>query len=187
MHVFGEHGRNNWSRSTGALARGIMMTVKMAHKKALKKILHWLYFNKCEKEEIRLTYEGIYCRNCSFYSVWLIAFVVPLDETQQSKYQKNIDALRSELEKDKPSISVVKRIMVATFDGRRAWIKSDTPSVEEVLDVFPSLKESNRKCHVLILLSSLHKYYNISYILVTIVTLLLYSAAQRTHPHNCEG
>jgi len=38
--------------------------------------------------------------------------------------------------------------MVVTFDGRRTWIKNDTPSVREVLDVFPVLNESNRVSHM---------------------------------------
>lgn len=67
-----------------------------------------------------------------------------LNDTQQSKYEEDVGTLQTELEKPNPSISKVKRLMVATFEGRRIWIRSDTPSVEEVLDVFPPLKESNR-------------------------------------------
>ena len=34
--------------------------------------------------------------------------------------------------------------MKSTFAGRRAWILNDTPTVSEVINVFPSLKLSSR-------------------------------------------
>ena len=34
--------------------------------------------------------------------------------------------------------------MKATFAGRRSWILNDTPTVSEVISVFPSLKLSSR-------------------------------------------
>ena len=37
-----------------------------------------------------------------------------------------------------------KRLMKLTFTGRRSWIQKDTPSVSEIIDVFPALRQSNR-------------------------------------------
>ena len=81
---------------------------------------------------------------CSNYYICVTYTEQELDATQQEKYEVNIAALKVELEKTKPSNSTVKRLMVSTFEGRRTWVKNDTPSVEDVLDVFPPLKESNR-------------------------------------------
>lgn len=52
--------------------------------------------------------------------------------------------LTEEQKRDNPSVSKVKRLMKSTFTGRRSWIQKDTPSVSDIIDVFPALKQSNR-------------------------------------------
>ena len=46
--------------------------------------------------------------------------------------------------KPSPSMAKIKRLMKSTFPGRRAWIVNDTPTVSEVISVFPALKSSAR-------------------------------------------
>ena len=57
-----------------------------------------------------------------------------------SDYEENMHKLR----KHPPKNSKVKRLMRATFKGRRQWVLRDTPKVSEILEVFPPLRQSAR-------------------------------------------
>ena len=50
------------------------------------------------------------------------------------------DQLSREMKKDKPNISRVKQLMDATYNQRREWIEYNAPSVSEVFEEYPSLK-----------------------------------------------
>lgn len=69
-----------------------------------------------------------------------------IDPTQDEDdtYLTYLGQLTDEQKRDNPSVSTIKRLMKSTFVGRRSWIQKDTPSVSEIIDVFPALKESNR-------------------------------------------
>ena len=51
-------------------------------------------------------------------------------------------SLQDEIVKEKPSRKTIKLLMKSTFIGRRQWIKSDSPLVGEVLEVFPEIKKT---------------------------------------------
>ena len=61
-----------------------------------------------------------------------------------SSYEQNLADLTSEYSKPNPSTAKIKKFMKSTFTGRRSWILNDTPTVSEVINVFPSLKLSTR-------------------------------------------
>ena len=67
-----------------------------------------------------------------------------LSGEEGSSYDKNLGDLKAEHDKPNPSTSTIKKLMKATFAGRRAWILNDTPTVSEVISIFPSLKLSSR-------------------------------------------
>ena len=50
------------------------------------------------------------------------------------------DQLSREMKKEKPRISRVKELMDATYKQRREWIEYNAPSVSEVFEEYPSLK-----------------------------------------------
>ncbi len=56
------------------------------------------------------------------------------------RYTQQLEELADEHHKEVPSRSQVKKLMKVTFGGRRSWILKDTPTVAEVIQVFPSLK-----------------------------------------------
>lgn len=55
-------------------------------------------------------------------------------------YEKNFAELQEEYQRSTVRSSVVKPLLKETFDGRRHWIIVDSPSISEVVSVFPSLK-----------------------------------------------
>ncbi len=57
-------------------------------------------------------------------------------------YEESLGNFQAELAKDIPNRKQLKTLMKSTFSGRRSWIRSDRPSLSEVLDVFPTLKKT---------------------------------------------
>ena len=75
----------------------------------------------------------------------LISLIVGLSEVSDGDvYESKLKRLQEECEKATPKGSLVKRLMTATFSGRRKWILEETPSISDVLQVFPPLKQSQR-------------------------------------------
>ncbi len=62
-------------------------------------------------------------------------------EDDGEDYATNMQLLSAEHAKEKPSRKAVKRLTKKTFHGRRLWILQDSPAVQDVLDVFPSLRK----------------------------------------------
>ena len=56
------------------------------------------------------------------------------------EYEISKDQLSREMKKDKPNISRVKQLMDATYNQRREWIEYNAPSVSEVFEEYPSLR-----------------------------------------------
>ncbi len=65
------------------------------------------------------------------------------ETTASDEYEENLSSFQAELTKDHPNRKQLKTLMKSTFSGRRSWIRSDRPSLSEVLDVFPTLKKRN--------------------------------------------
>ncbi len=60
------------------------------------------------------------------------------ETTASDEYEENLSSFQAELTKYHPNR---KQLRKSTFSGRRSWIRSDRPSLSEVLDVFPTLKK----------------------------------------------
>ena len=71
-------------------------------------------------------------------------FSIDPTQDEDETYLAHLEELTEEQKRDNPSISKIKRLMKSTFTGRRSWIQKDTPSVSEIIDVFPALRQSNR-------------------------------------------
>ena len=67
-----------------------------------------------------------------------------LSEVNKDKYEEKVQELANELDKEVPKIGTVKLLMKLTFPGRRSWILEEQPTVPDVLQAFPPLKESLR-------------------------------------------
>ena len=74
----------------------------------------------------------------------LLFFLGVADNNQHDiideRYTHQLVELADEHHKEVPSRSQAKKLMKVTFGGRRSWILKDTPTVAEVIQVFPSLK-----------------------------------------------
>ena len=55
------------------------------------------------------------------------------------KYIHHLEELKDEHEKATPLQSRIKKLIKLTFNGRRSWVLKYTPSVAEVIEVFPLL------------------------------------------------
>ena len=108
-------------------------SVKMAHKKALKKNLHWWETTLLQQMRKEHFWRYLLLKQFSMINCFCCTYI-------QKNSNQNIRKILMHHDPSRLAMAVVKRIMVATFDGRR---KSDKPSIEQVLDVFPPLKESN--------------------------------------------
>ena len=64
-------------------------------------------------------------------------------------YEEHIEELHEEVTKDKPNRQQVKRLMWATYTGRRRWVENDLPRVAVVLEKFPPLREPKHVSHYL--------------------------------------
>ena len=74
-----------------------------------------------------------------------------MDEEDESSYEKMLEKMKQEEARaDGPRNKRIKRLMRGTFKGRRDWIMKDTPKVSEILQVFPSLKQTARVKQLLI-------------------------------------
>ena len=89
------------------------------------------------------------CRTNQFYirhfnqtHSYFIVDVTELTLTEINSYEENVEQLTNELSKDHTQTGKVKRLIKKTFMGRRQWIKTDRPSVSDVLGTFPLLKKS---------------------------------------------
>ena len=71
-------------------------------------------------------------------------------------YEEHIEELHEEVAKDKPNRKQVKRLMRATYTGRRRWVENDLPRVAVVLEKFPPLREPK---HVKSLLTYSTKFH----------------------------
>ncbi len=60
-----------------------------------------------------------------------------------TEYTHQLEELAGEHNKQEPSRRIIKKLMKLTFSGRRSWILKDTPTVSEVILVFPSLQSSS--------------------------------------------
>ena len=72
--------------------------------------------------------------------------VVMTDEDTQ-QYEEKAGRLRDECGKQNPKKKRVKRLMEATYNGRRAWVEDDLPRVFDVLEKFPPLKQPKHVSH----------------------------------------
>ena len=80
--------------------------------------------------------------------------VIMTDEEIQ-EYEEKTERLAQECAKEKPKKKRVKRLMEATHVGRRAWVENELPSVSEVLEKFPPLKQPKHVSHLFIHMVSL--------------------------------
>ena len=55
------------------------------------------------------------------------------------EYDEACEELQSEYGKDRPSSKVVRRMMRKTFQRRRQWIITDSPTIVATCDTFPPL------------------------------------------------
>ena len=74
----------------------------------------------------------------------LIIHTVDATSDDNENHEKNVQALAEELQNENPKSSTVKSLMRQTFPGRHHWIVQDSPSVQDVLGVFPCLNQSSR-------------------------------------------
>jgi len=66
--------------------------------------------------------------------------MVMTDEDRQ-QYEEKAEKLIDECGKENPKKKRVKRLMEATYIGRRAWVEEDLPRVFDVLEKFPPLNQ----------------------------------------------
>ena len=55
--------------------------------------------------------------------------------------QKTLKKLDMELVKEKSSCTTIQQLMKMTEDGRHKWIQDKQPLVDEILTIFPALKD----------------------------------------------
>ena len=73
----------------------------------------------------------------------------PMTPEDNEVYEEHIEELHEEVTKDKPNRKQVKRLMRATYTGRRRWVENDLPRVAVVLEKFPPLREPKHVSHYL--------------------------------------
>ena len=70
---------------------------------------------------------------------------IPIPGTAKDEESRSRNSqLKEELAKGKPSVEVLKELMMRTYPQRRKWILQDSPcpSVTEILSDYPLLKRS---------------------------------------------
>lgn len=65
---------------------------------------------------------------------------MPVDEETKRTHEEQKKALQEELQKPKPTKSIVKKLMEGTSAGRIHWIDQECPMVEEILSEYPPLR-----------------------------------------------
>ena len=83
---------------------------------------------------------------------------VPMTPEDKEVYEGHIQELHDELANEKPSKKRVKRLMQATYTGRRGWIENDLPRVAVVLEKFPPLREHKHVSHLFLIMQVLLPY-----------------------------
>ena len=78
-----------------------------------------------------------------------------MTDEEIQEYEEKTERLAQECAKEKPKKKRVKRLMEATHVGRRAWVENELPSVSEVLEKFPPLKQPKHVSHLFIHMVSL--------------------------------
>ena len=63
-----------------------------------------------------------------------------VDEETKHTHEEKRKALQEELQKPKPSKSMVKKLMEETSTGRIQWMDQECPMVEEILSQYPPLR-----------------------------------------------
>lgn len=73
-------------------------------------------------------------------------YPIPIPEAAEDdeSHFRNFSRLKDEAGKSKPSVEVLKELMMRTYPRRRKWIIQDSPcpSVTEIVSDYPLLKKS---------------------------------------------
>ena len=62
---------------------------------------------------------------------------IETESVDDAEYSKNIKKLDMELEKKKPSLTIVRDLMKLTVDGRHKRIQDKQPLLHEIVTTFP--------------------------------------------------
>ena len=60
-----------------------------------------------------------------------------------TSYQEGVKELEDEEKKEQPRKKRLRKLMKATFIGRRDWMVKDAPPVSTIMEAFPPLKHPN--------------------------------------------
>ena len=65
----------------------------------------------------------------------------PADITDESTHERHMKALKLELNRDRQRISAVLELMELTFSHRREFVLDHATSAEEILTIYPALRQ----------------------------------------------
>jgi len=60
---------------------------------------------------------------------------------EDTSYQEEVKELEEECKKEKPRRKKLRKLMQATYIGRRDWIIHDKPTVDRIVEIFPPMKK----------------------------------------------
>ena len=82
-------------------------------------------------------------------------------ESDVAEYKRHVDFLKHTYNSKKWSLSSVKVLLEQTSEHRRMWIRSDTPPVKEVLEMFPCFTDPRIVCFFVFAVHFCNKFYSI--------------------------